>query len=57
MKDLFKECLKIQAVDFKRKNIPLPDYLQKEMDEMTFEEKCEKEIQLIEAEYKLQELK
>ena len=55
MKDLFKECLRIQAVDFQRKNIPLPEYLQKEFNEMTVEEKCEIEIKLVEAEYKLEE--
>ena len=52
---IFKEVLKIQAVDFQRKNIPLPEYLQKEYNEMTEEEKCETEIKLVEAEYKLEE--
>lgn len=53
--EIYKEVLKIKAVDLKNKNIPLPDYLQKVYDEMTHEEKCECEIKLIEAEYKLKE--
>ena len=56
MKNPFKEALKIQAVDFQRKNIPLPEYLQTLWDEMSLEEKYEIEIKLIEADYKLEEV-
>jgi len=56
MKNPLKETLKIQAVNFQRKNIPLPEYLKTLWDEMSIEEKYEIEIKLIEADYKLEEV-
>jgi len=53
MEDTFKMVMQIQAVDFKRRNIALPEYLQKELNEMTIEQQAETEIKLVEAEYEI----
>jgi len=55
-KSLMDNLLLQQAVYCKQKNIPMPDVLRQKLDNASVEEKAEAEIQLIEAEYLVNEI-
>lgn len=57
MDELLNNILLTQAIHCKKNNIELPETLKKVYDGSTTEDKCETEINLIEAEYKLKEEK
>ena len=55
-KGLMDSLLLQQAVYCKTKNIGIPDVLKQKLDNAPIEEKAEAEIQLIEAEYLIDEI-
>jgi hypothetical protein len=55
-KGLMDSLLLQQAVYFKSKNIDMPDILKEKLNNASVEEKAEVEIQMIEAEYLINEI-
>lgn len=47
----------ITAVEMQKRNYPLPEFLKKALEESTIEERCEVEIDFVEAEYELEMMK